>query len=110
MVSPKQGKAKRKGASAEGSEPDDYWQQKLELDKKGIKLFTQTVYTNWCKSCGICIALCPKNVYDKNAGGGPVVARADDCIGCLVCEVHCPDFAMSITDRYPDRRIGPRDE
>lgn len=110
MVSVKQGKAKKKAATKESSTSDDYWQKKLELDKKGIKLFTQTVYANWCKSCGICIALCPKKVYDKNETGGPVVARPDDCIGCRICEVHCPDFAMSITERYPDRRNRRRED
>ncbi|MEN8256378.1 MAG: 4Fe-4S dicluster domain-containing protein [Thermodesulfobacteriota bacterium] len=109
MVSAKNAKAKKKRATAEDKGPDDYWQKKLDLDKKGIKLFTQTVYSNWCKSCGICIALCPKHVYDKNDLGGPIVARADDCIGCRICEVHCPDFAISITERYPDRRVGRRD-
>lgn len=110
MVSAKQGKAKEKAPANKDSSPDDYWQKKLELDEKGVKLFTQTVYANWCKSCGICIALCPKNVYDKNDTGGPIVARPDDCIGCRVCEVHCPDFAMSITERYPDRRSRRRDD
>jgi 2-oxoglutarate ferredoxin oxidoreductase subunit delta len=67
--------------------------------KKKTKFFDQTIYRNWCKSCGICIALCPKTVYDKNDMGGPVAARPDDCIGCLICEQHCPDFAISITER-----------
>lgn len=110
MASPKQGKSKKSSAKKESSAADEYWQLKIEHDKKGLKLFTQTVYTNWCKSCGICIALCPRNVYDKNETGGPVVARPDDCIGCLVCEVHCPDFAMSITERYPDRRARHRSD
>ncbi len=110
MVSAKTTKTKKKKAAAKETAADDYWQKKLELDKKGIKLFTQTVYAHWCKSCGICIALCPKHVYDKNELGGPIVARPDDCIGCRICEVHCPDFAMSITDRYPDRRARRREE
>ena len=87
-----------------GSNNKEYWLEKQEMEKKGIKLFCQIVYREWCKSCGICIALCPKKVYDKNENGGPLIARPDDCIGCLTCEVHCPDFAISITERYPDRR------
>ena len=109
MVSAKQSKTKKKAATSKDSS-DDYWQKKVELDKKGIQLFTQTVYANWCKSCGICVALCPKHVYDENAEGGPIVARPDDCIGCRICEVHCPDFAMSITERYPDRRARRRED
>jgi 2-oxoglutarate ferredoxin oxidoreductase subunit delta len=109
MDSAKQGKTKKKAPLSKSFASDDYWQKKLELDKKGLQLFSQTVYANWCKSCGICIALCPKNVYDKNETGGPVVARPDECIGCRVCEVHCPDFAISISERYPDRRNCRRD-
>ena len=86
----------------------DYWQKKTELEKSGKQLFSQTIYRHWCKSCGICIALCPKNVYEKNEVGGPIIVQADECIGCLSCEIHCPDFAISITPRYPDRRHQPR--
>ncbi|PLX47950.1 MAG: hypothetical protein C0613_12395 [Desulfobulbaceae bacterium] len=105
MVPVKKGTSSKKGAAgSEKASPNDYWQRKLELDRQGIKLFSQTIYEKWCKSCGICVALCPKNVYEKDERGGPEIARPDDCIGCRVCELHCPDFAMSISERYPDRR------
>ena len=83
---------------------DDYWVKRSELKEKGIRLFTQIIYRDWCKACGICISFCPKQVYDPDEGGKPLAARPDDCIGCLFCEIHCPDFAITIQDRYPDRR------
>jgi 2-oxoglutarate ferredoxin oxidoreductase subunit delta len=49
-----------------------------------------------CKACGICIELCPEEVYDRDKLGFPVVARVDDCTFCLLCELHCPDFAIEV--------------
>ena len=49
-----------------------------------------------CKSCGICVQLCPVNVFDKDRKGRPTVARADDCTACRLCEQHCPDFAIEV--------------
>ena len=84
--------------------PEDYWETKKNLDKKGKKLFVQQIYEDWCKGCGICIAFCPEKVFDKSETGTPVVINSDACTGCRFCEFHCPDFAISIHDRYPDRR------
>ena len=56
-----------------------------------------------CKACGICIALCPERVYDCDERGYPVVAREEDCTFCLLCELHCPDFAIEIK-RRPRKR------
>jgi 2-oxoglutarate ferredoxin oxidoreductase subunit delta len=52
-----------------------------------------------CKACGICIDLCPEDVFDRDTLGFPVVARADDCTSCLLCELHCPDFAIEVQRR-----------
>ena len=50
---------------------------------------------DWCKGCGICITLCPKNILI--AEGIDQKVRVTDeslCIGCDMCEIHCPDFAI----------------
>jgi 2-oxoglutarate ferredoxin oxidoreductase subunit delta len=52
-----------------------------------------------CKVCGICIALCPEHVFDRDPLSYPVVARADECTSCLLCELHCPDFAIEVQRR-----------
>jgi 2-oxoglutarate ferredoxin oxidoreductase subunit delta len=88
---------------------NDYWQKRQELEKKGIKLFRQTIFYDWCKACGICIAFCPKDVFVRNEEGKPVIERADECNGCRFCEQHCPDFAITIGERYPDRRRRAND-
>jgi 2-oxoglutarate ferredoxin oxidoreductase subunit delta len=52
-----------------------------------------------CKACGICIELCPTHVFDTAEMGEAVVARPDDCTLCLLCELHCPDFAIEVRRR-----------
>jgi 2-oxoglutarate ferredoxin oxidoreductase subunit delta len=52
-----------------------------------------------CKACGICIELCPEKVFDRDKLGNPVLARPEDCSQCLICELHCPDFAIEVRRR-----------
>ena len=55
-----------------------------------------------CKSCKICISVCPKNVYaigkNTNKKGYNYVEAVNekDCIKCKKCETSCPDFALYI--------------
>lgn len=49
-----------------------------------------------CKQCGICSTLCPKQVLKQDVGCVPVVADLDSCIGCKLCEMRCPDFAIEV--------------
>ena len=66
--------------------------------------FSVTVIADRCKECGICIALCPKNVLEKgkelNWKGFhfTVPARPEQCIGCRLCEYNCPDFAIFVVE------------
>jgi len=97
------GKPKSKvGSGVEKS--DSYWRARSALTKKGDKLFTQTIYRDWCKACGLCITFCPKKVYSRDETGKPLIENPDACIGCRFCETHCPDLAITIEERYPDRR------
>lgn len=50
----------------------------------------------WCKGCGICIALCPEDVYKPDRDGKPVIDQPDRCIWCERCEIYCPDFAINL--------------
>jgi 2-oxoglutarate ferredoxin oxidoreductase subunit delta len=72
--------------------------------KKEKKLYTQKIFLDWCKACGICIAFCPKKVFERGKDGKPVIIAADACIGCKFCEQHCPDLAISIEERVLFRR------
>jgi len=62
-----------------------------------------------CKACGICLALCPRDVFDADERGYPVVARLKDCTVCRLCEYHCPDFAIELTWREERRRVAAGD-
>ena len=58
----------------------------------------KTVDLHLCKGCGICIEICPKQVYDRDQLGKPIVARDEVCTYCHLCELHCPDFAIDFVE------------
>lgn len=55
-----------------------------------------------CKSCGLCIAVCPqKNLRpaeDMNEAGYHATEQCEDgkCTGCGLCALMCPDLVFSI--------------
>jgi 2-oxoglutarate ferredoxin oxidoreductase subunit delta len=55
-----------------------------------------------CKECGLCIHVCPRRVLETgrraNARGFRVTVpvRPQDCVGCRLCELSCPDFAIHV--------------
>lgn len=61
--------------------------------------FRPLVFRDWCKACGICSAFCPRGVIVRDATGAPLIANPERCIGCRFCELHCPDFAISVEER-----------
>ncbi len=69
------------------------------------KLYDIAFYHDWCKACGICIAFCPKTIITPDKSGKPIVEEPDKCIGCRFCEIHCPDFAITVSGRRPKRRV-----
>ena len=56
------------------------------------------IYRDWCKSCGICAAFCPRQCLSLDAEGAPVVENSQRCTGCRWCELHCPDFAICVQE------------
>jgi len=57
---------------------------------------------NFCKGCYLCIEQCHKAVYEissnRNTKGYlvPEVAKIEDCNGCMLCELTCPDMAITV--------------
>ena len=56
---------------------------------------------NKCKSCYLCIDVCPKKLIKKSdviGKTGEYIAEFDDresqCIGCAQCALVCPDIAI----------------
>jgi 2-oxoglutarate ferredoxin oxidoreductase subunit delta len=66
--------------------------------------FVYRIDENRCKGCGLCVAVCPKNVLEISEQVSPkgyfpaYQARPEDCITCAVCCVMCPDVAITITE------------
>jgi indolepyruvate ferredoxin oxidoreductase, beta subunit len=50
----------------------------------------------WCKSCDICVKLCPERCLRLNAERLAELAEPDKCTGCRLCEWLCPDFAIRV--------------
>ena len=60
------------------------------------KLKEVVINKEWCKGCGICVALCPKQVLELDDQGKSTVVRPEDCICCTLCELRCPDLAITV--------------
>ncbi len=79
-----------------------------------------TVYVNrtYCKGveeCGLCLHVCKKAVYEEsgtlNERGvrPPEAVRPEDCTGCELCMIYCPDMAIVIepeSGRDPGETAG----
>jgi len=70
------------------------------------------ILEKYCKGCGLCVSICPKNVLcisDKvtSLGVRPAAVRQEaECIVCLNCTAVCPDAAIEIIPSgEPDRRV-----
>ena len=57
------------------------------------------IYIAWCKACGICVAFCPAQVFSKEEDDYPRVVHPEACTGCGWCEIHCPDFAITVHEK-----------
>ncbi len=67
--------------------------------KNGI---TVSIFEDMCKGCTICVDFCPTDVLlmvDVGSRWQGSVVMIDDieaCIGCMLCEIQCPDFAIDV--------------
>ncbi len=50
----------------------------------------------WCKSCDICVKMCPERCLRLNADRIVELAELEKCTGCRLCEWLCPDFAIRV--------------
>jgi 2-oxoglutarate ferredoxin oxidoreductase subunit delta len=64
------------------------------------------IYKAWCKGCGICTAFCPAGVLAKDDAGYPYVKNPEKCLNCGWCEMHCPDFAITVEKKKVRKGAG----
>lgn len=50
----------------------------------------------WCKSCDICVKLCPERCLKLDAERIVELVDPAACTGCRLCEWLCPDFALRV--------------
>ncbi len=50
----------------------------------------------WCKSCDICVKLCPERCLRLNDERIVELTDPARCTGCRLCEWLCPDFAIRV--------------
>jgi indolepyruvate ferredoxin oxidoreductase beta subunit len=69
----------------------------------------------WCKSCDICVKLCPERCLRLDDERIVELTDPAKCTGCRLCEWLCPDFAIrvhleprpgSAVGATPDERAG----
>ena len=50
----------------------------------------------WCKGCGLCVEICPRQVLSMGGLGKVEVVAPERCVSCGMCEMTCPDFALVV--------------
>jgi 2-oxoglutarate ferredoxin oxidoreductase subunit delta len=56
----------------------------------------------YCKGCGFCVEICPKEILKQNKKTNsrgyilPEVVNQEECIACKKCELICPEMAITV--------------
>jgi 2-oxoglutarate ferredoxin oxidoreductase subunit delta len=64
----------------------------MARDKKPVVI---TIYDDLCKGCIICVDVCPHDTLEMR-GLYAAVRKLDTCTKCMICELRCPDFAITV--------------
>lgn len=65
------------------------------------------IYNDDCKACSLCVDICPRDVLEEKLPlKKPVVANIEACTGCRLCELLCPDWAISVEMEQSNARTG----
>jgi NAD-dependent dihydropyrimidine dehydrogenase PreA subunit len=66
----------------------------------------QPVNLDLCNGCGICVRICPTDVFRMVPETNKAVVRyPEDCMLCGFCELDCPEGALTITPEKHSRLI-----
>lgn len=67
-----------------------------------------TFNMEWCKKCGICVEFCPRKALAVGAKEYPELADPGACTYCRLCEIICPDFAVTVAEK--PRKSGSQED
>ena len=71
---------------------------KNDSAEEGVSRQKVTLFSEWCKRCGNCVAFCPRGALERDEWGYPRLTKPERCTSCALCEMLCPDFALSVSD------------
>ncbi|UCD13260.1 MAG: ferredoxin family protein [Thermoplasmatales archaeon] len=66
------------------------------------------VREDWCKGCNLCIERCPidaleeSDVLNRRGIRPPRLKKENECNYCRLCELICPDLAITVISDDPD--------
>lgn len=65
---------------------------------------TITIDETGCRSCELCVEICPVDALEMDSAKELAVAvRQDDCIGCTSCVYICPSRCIEVGEYQPQR-------
>ena len=60
-----------------------------------------------CTGCGICVAICPQDVFRINESTKKAIIKyPEDCVSCTSCEEFCPRDCIEVYLNQP-RNVPP---
>ncbi len=63
---------------------------------------------DWCKGCNLCIINCPREAlrfsvrFNRRGIHPPEMVDNHRCNDCRMCELVCPDFAITVVTETDD--------
>lgn len=68
------------------------------MSEQAIQIRVGPLLLNWqaCKRCGVCVELCPRQVFATSNEGYPDPSNIERCTRCKLCELWCPDYAIEV--------------
>ncbi|MCW5700365.1 MAG: 2-oxoacid:acceptor oxidoreductase family protein, partial [Rhodospirillales bacterium] len=69
-------------------------------------VFRLEITEAWCKSCDICVKMCPERCLALNEAQIAVLKDPAACTACRLCEWLCPDFAIRVVREAAPEAVG----
>ena len=72
------------------------------------------IIKDWCKGCEMCIKRCPRDALElsdelnKKGIYPPQLKEDNDCNNCRLCELICPDFAITVIPDEEGKKKGEK--